>query len=334
MAKDADDSRAPKIEELVTELDPQVPRLTIKLPEGRATDGRRHDRRHGGHDIRRADHPRSRPAHDRVPVASGHEEEQGRPRRARRQLRGHARRPEAATTKADTTPRRHRPPPAEARADAPPDPAAATGSAAYGIGGAGVVAIGSRAPDAVRAQQVQRRARGALRRHDEQLRRRRPHADARRAPQGEPRDDRVLGRPRGGRRRRRALPARAEGPHGEKPEDAALYVVPSISPTAPASWSAATCCRADATSYFGGAAGRAGVAASLRPTPLSLPAAPIALPADPVSLPAALPAARAAGRPPAPCLHHGLVHLRTAGPATACRSRPARRPRSSRRPCT
>jgi tetratricopeptide (TPR) repeat protein len=39
MAKDANDSRADKIDGLVTELDPQVPRLTIHVPKGAATTG-------------------------------------------------------------------------------------------------------------------------------------------------------------------------------------------------------------------------------------------------------------------------------------------------------
>jgi hypothetical protein len=37
MAKDAGDARAPKITELIGELDPQVPRLTIHIPEGADT---------------------------------------------------------------------------------------------------------------------------------------------------------------------------------------------------------------------------------------------------------------------------------------------------------
>ena len=135
MAKDANDSRADKIEGLVTELDPQVPRLTIHVPAGVATPGITIDGPPvdsiaepilldpGPHTIV---YPGAKGSKTQlVPVARGSSSE------VTLDI-------PATTTKVDTTP--PPPPPAKPTPSAP-DPGRGYKLAAYGIGGAGVAAI-------------------------------------------------------------------------------------------------------------------------------------------------------------------------------------------------
>ena len=103
----------------------------------------------------------------------------------------------------------------------------------------------------------------------------------------------------------------------------ALRRAGDLDPTARASWSAGIL--GAGTSYSGRRRCRPTVSLPAAAALVSRADATIALPADPGSPPCrAAGGGRAAGVGPWAPVHRGLVHL-VAGPATACRSRPARR---------
>ena len=137
MAKDAHDSRADKIEGLVTELDPQVPRLTIHVPKDAVTTGITID----GAAVDSVSEPivlDPGPHTVVYPTAAGTKTkivpvERGGSSEVTLDL-------PTKVTHVDNPP--PPPPPPPKHVAAAPDPGHAYRLAAYGIGGAGVVAIG------------------------------------------------------------------------------------------------------------------------------------------------------------------------------------------------
>ena len=138
MATDAKDTRADKIEGLITELDPQVPRLTIHVPKGAKTDGVTIDGAPAG-DLSAAIMLDPGPHTIVYPTADGHKTktkvvpvERGGSSEITLEL------PAAETTVVEKQP----PPPPPPPPVQPSDPGRGYKLAAYGVGGAGIVAIG------------------------------------------------------------------------------------------------------------------------------------------------------------------------------------------------
>jgi tetratricopeptide (TPR) repeat protein len=135
MAKDAGDSRADKIEGLVTELDPQVPRLTIHVPDGAPIKGITID----GTAVDSVAEPivlDPGPHMIVYPTANGSKTkivpvERGSSSEVTLEL------PMTTTTHVDTPP----PPPSPKPGVVTTDPGHGYRLAAYGVGGAGVAAI-------------------------------------------------------------------------------------------------------------------------------------------------------------------------------------------------
>lgn len=138
MANDAHDSRADKIQGLITDLEPQVPRLTIHTPKGASTDKVTIDGAPAG-DLSVPLTLDPGPHTIVYPNAEGHTKtkvvpvERGGSSDVTLDL------PTAATTVVDSNPP---PPPPPPPPPAQADPGHGYKLAAYAVGGAGIVAIG------------------------------------------------------------------------------------------------------------------------------------------------------------------------------------------------
>jgi tetratricopeptide (TPR) repeat protein len=224
MAKDAHDTRADKIEGLVTELDPQVPRLTIHVPDGAPLKGVTID----GAAVDSVAEPillDPGPHTIVYPSAGG-----GRKTKIVPLDRGGSSEVTLelpASTTIDNTPPPP-PPPAPKSTPAAPDPGRTYKLAAYGVGGAGVAAIAvssyltltarSKYNDALKAHC------GGMTDGCDSIGLAQTHDARHRANIATVVFSVGLAAVGGG------VVLYLLAPKGEKPEDAALYVVPSMSP--------------------------------------------------------------------------------------------------------